>query len=293
MNVFTRLKMNMMSIIGWTIKIAGALFGVLSTLLLFVSWDELKATDQLAKISILLGILLVSFLYSCVLVVFILRRNRIWKKGKNSVSASYGDLMELAFNKRYKRQKIIVVPFNDTFDTLVETANESTNKPLVSSNTLHGAWIEKFCKQEKINENDLNKRIQASLKKHDFVGGRIARDRGNNIRYKRGTVAIINGENNTIFYLLAISSFDDRNNAQCTRKELRDAIDSLMLFYDRNGQGIPMFLPLMGTGSSRVDITHQQSLKIIKSSVLTSEKINGSVNIVVYNGDKNKVSIFE
>lgn len=82
MNVLTRLKMNMMSIIGWTIKISGALFGILSTLLLFVSWDELKATDQLVKISILLGILLVSFLSSCVLVVFVLRRNRIWKRGK-------------------------------------------------------------------------------------------------------------------------------------------------------------------------------------------------------------------
>ena len=49
MNVLTRLKMNMMSIIGWTIKIAGALFGILSTLLLFVSWDEVKATDQLFR----------------------------------------------------------------------------------------------------------------------------------------------------------------------------------------------------------------------------------------------------
>ena len=293
MNVLTRLKMNMISIIGWTIKIAGALFGVLSTLLLFVSWDELKATDKLVKISILLVILLVSFLSSCVLVVFILRRNRIWKKGKNSVSASYGDLMELAFNKRHKRQKIIVIPFNETFDTLVEIANEKTNKPLVSPYTLHGAWIKRYCAHEKISENDLSKRIQISLKNHDFDGKRIIREKGNDIRYERGTVAIINGENNTIFYLLAISSFDDRNNAHCTRKELRDAIDSLMLFYDKNGQGIPMFLPLMGTGSSRVDITHQQSLKIIKSSVLTSEKINGSVNIVVYNGDKNKVSIFE
>ena len=54
-----------------------------------------------------------------------------------------------------------------------------------------------------------------------------------------------------------------------------------------------MFLPLMGTGSSRVGITHQQSLKIIKSSVLTSDEINGSINIVVYNGDKSKVSIFD
>lgn len=159
MNFFTRLKMNMMSIIGWTIKIAGALFGVLSTLLSFVSWDELKATDQLVKISILLGILLVSFLSSCVLVVFILRRNEIWKKGKNSVSVSYGDLMGLAFNKRYKRPKIIVIPFNDTFDTSVEKADERTPKPLVSHNTLHGVWIKKFCEQGKIGESNLNQLI--------------------------------------------------------------------------------------------------------------------------------------
>ncbi len=293
MDVLTRLKMNIMSIVGWTIKIAGTLFGVLSTLLLFISWDELKATNLMIKVLILFGILLVSFLSSFVLVIFVLRRNRIWKKGKNSVSASYGDLMKLAFSKRYKEQKIVVIPVNDTFDTKIEIADEKTDKPLVSEKTLHGAWIEKFCAQQKISGCELNERIQATLKKHGAVGDEISREKGNKIRYKKGTVAIINGENNTIFYLLAISSFDDKNNAQSTKKELRDSVDSLIKFYDENGQGIQMFLPLMGTGSSRVGITHQQSLKIIKSSVLTSDEINGSINIVVYNGDKSKVSIFD
>ena len=131
------------------------------------------------------------------------------------------------------------------------------------------------------------------MKNHGAVGEEITRKKGNKIRYKKGTVAIVGGNNNTIFYLLAISSFNDKNNAQSTKKELRDSIDSLIKFYDENGQGIPMFLPLMGTGSSRVGITHEQSLKIIKSSVLTSDEINGSINIVVYNGDKDKVSIFD
>ena len=132
MNVLTRLKMNISSIGGWAIKIAGALFFVLSTFLLFASWDELSVTNLWIKFSILFGILLVSFLSSCVLVIFVLRRNRIWKKGKNSVSASYGDLMKLAFNKRYEEQKIVVIPVNDTFDTKIEIADEETDKPLVS-----------------------------------------------------------------------------------------------------------------------------------------------------------------
>lgn len=293
MNVLTRLKMNITSIGGWTINIASALFGILSTFLLFASWDELNVTNFWIKLSILFGVLLVSFLLSCVLVIFVLRRNRIWRKGKNSVSASYGDLMKLAFNRRYEEQKIVVIPVNDTFDTKIEIADEKTDKPLVSKKTLHGAWIEKFCNQQKISDCDLDERIQASLKKHGAVGEEIDRKKGNKIRYKKGTVAIVGGNNNTIFYLLAISSFNDKNNAQSTKKELRDSIDSLIKFYDENGQGIPMFLPLMGTGSSRVGITHEQSLKIIKSSVLTSDEINGSINIVVYNGDKDKVSIFD
>ena len=50
----------------------------------------------------------------------------------------------------------------------------------------------------------------------------------------------------------------------------------------------------MGTGSSRSGLTHEQSLRLIKSTVLTSDKpINGEINIVVYYKDKDKVSIFK
>ena len=90
MNVLTRLKMNISSIGGWTLNIASALFGILSTFLLFASWDELKVTNFWIKLSILFGVLLVSFLSSCVLVIFVLRRNRIWRKRVNIITILFG-----------------------------------------------------------------------------------------------------------------------------------------------------------------------------------------------------------
>ncbi len=78
------------------------------------------------------------------------------------------------------------------------------------------------------------------------------------------------------------------------KKQFRECVDKLLDFYDETGQSIPIYVPLMGTGPSRAGLSHENSLNIIKSCVLTSEeKINGSVNIVVFNGDKNKVSIFK
>ena len=187
-----------------------------------------------------------------------------------------------------------MIPVNDTFDTIVEGPSEKIDKPLVSPKTLHGTWINEYCQYYDISSEDLNIRIQESLKTHGFIGEKIQRERGNPIRYKLGSVSIIDGPNNSVFYLLAISKFDNNNNAQVNKNNLRDCIDKLLDFYNESGQSIPIYIPLMGTGSSRAGLTHEKSLRIIKSCALTfDEKINGSVNIVVYDGDRNKVSIFK
>ena len=67
----------------------------------------------------------------------------------------------------------------------------------------------------------------------------------------------------------------------------------LIKYYDKFGQGAPMYIPLMGTKKSRADITHEQSLRLIKSCILNRNKIIGDFNIVVYNGDKDKVTIYK
>lgn len=120
------------------------------------------------------------------------------------------------------------------------------------------------------------------------------KNRGNKESYELGTIATINGENNTTFYLIAISKFDENNKANSSRKKIRNCVDELIEFYDTNGQGYQIFIPLFGTGRSRADLNHQQAFKIIKNAVLTNEKsIHGIINIVVYKKDKDKVSIFK
>lgn len=294
MKILNRFKMNLIPIVKLTLSTGGTFFTILTVLLSFISFEEMGINNIWIKIAILGLIVVVSFTLALILILFVFRRNRIWKKGKNSVTACYGDLIDYAFNSKYKDSRIIVVPVNDTFDTKVEEPNEKTDKPLVSPKTLHGIWIRNYCSCFKISEEDLNNKIQQSLKTHGITGKTINRSRGNNIKYHLGDVAIIDGPNNAVFYLLAISTFDKNNNAHIEKKELRNCIEQLLDFYDKTGQSIPIYIPLIGTGSSRAGLTHESSLKIIKSCVLTSEeKINGSVNIIVYNKDKNKVSIFK
>lgn len=294
MKAFARFKMNITPIIKWALKIDGYIFTLITIVIAFIPLEEIGVEKTWAKVLLLCSIPIISFIFSSILVVFFLKRNRIWRKGKNTVTASYGDLFDYSFSAKYKESRIIVIPFNDTFDTMVETPNESVGKTLVSPKTLHGVWIKKYCTYFNITPNALNEKIQKSLTAHGFIGKKIQRERGNNIKYSLGDVSIINGPNNAIFYLLAASTFDENNNAHVKKRELRDCVDCLLDFYDRSGQSIPIYIPLIGTGSSRAGLSHEKSLDLIKSCVLTSEeKINGSINIVVYNGDKNKVSIFK
>ncbi len=212
--------MNIIPIFKVTYKISGAVFAMLTVLLAFVSFEEMGIRQVWIKVLILVSVPILSFLIACFLVLFIFRRNRIWKKGKNSVTACYGDLLTYAFKKRYKDSRIIVIPVNDTFDTIVEEPTEKIDRPLVTPTSLHGTWIKKYCSFFDIDSATLNERIQDSLKKRGFSGTVIKRDRGNNVRYSLGSVAIIDGPNKSVFYLIAISSFDDKNNAHVGKKTI-------------------------------------------------------------------------
>lgn len=212
--------------------------------------------------------------------------------------AMYGDLLKIGFNITKATKNIVVIPVNSAFDTIVEEAGEQNPNPLVSIATIHGKWINKFLKKENNTQEELNERIQESLKrfnyKHIEVLNQKDKKRGNLEVYKTGTIATIDGSNNTVYYLLAISNFDDSNKAQSNRKIVTAAFDELLEFYDTHGQGHPLYVPLLGTGRSRTGITHVRSFKMLKSSILRSEEqINGQINIVIHDKDKHKISIFD
>lgn len=278
-------------------SLSTSIFGALGILLSFITFEEMGITQVYCKLLIFLSIIVSSFILSSVLVVFVFKKNKIWSKGKNKVYANYGDLLKYGFKIKEKNRKIIVIPVNDAFDTIVETGGEGVSKPLVTPNSIHGLWITKICKQLEISPEELDARIQKNLElqqvKPEKIISREEKTRGNLKSYPTGTVAVIDGNNNTTFYLLVISEFNANNNAQSSKKIIIKATDDLIEFYDKNGQAYPIFIPLMGTGNSRANISHTQSLRIIKTCILNSEeKINGSMNIVVFNKEKDKVSIF-
>ncbi len=291
MKFFKKIKLNIIPVLKLTYIVFNSIISILVVLLTFFTWKDMKINNSWIKICILVGIILISFIISLILVVVVLKNRKLWANGKNKVLAFYGDLFKIT-NKLKK--KIVVIPVNDTFETIIDD-DLSQCKPLVSLKTIHGQWI-KYMNDNGIDSETLNELITNNLKniKPNKVYNNKEKTRGNKESYALGTIAAINGNNNTTFYLLAISNFDENNRATSSRRNIRNCVDELIDFYDTNGQGYPIYIPLFGTGRSRADLNHQQAFRIIKNAVLTNEKlIHGTINIVVYKNDRDKVSIFK
>lgn len=296
LNIFEKFKMNIRLIITESLAIAGVAFALVSTLTLFLSWEELEIADVSTRSWIFVGIIVTSLFLGVSHVMIFKKYKKIWEKGNNSVSAIYDDLFKIGFKNKNKK-RIVVIPVNDCFDTIVDEANAEIQYPLVCEDSLHGIWVKRFCKEFKCDYNELSSKIKRNLEIRKIKPSRIYTEsekiRGSRESYDIGTVAQVDAPNGTKYFLLVISTFDSKNNAQSNRKKIRDAVDCLMSYYDIYGENESLYVPLMGTGKSRADLSHQQSLRLIKSNVLTQSKITGDITIVVYNGDRDKVSIFK
>lgn len=221
--------------------------------------------------------------------------NLIWR-GKNSVNAIIGDLFKYGFNKKRREDtNIVVIPVDTSFETKIKT---SKNDFPVSEKTIHGQFLSRMYKitvptsetesnyKRLYTEEGIKNLIENNLKEQGI------KTSGNNSKnkplYPIGTIAVIY-HLNTIFYLLAISEFDENNNAQSNENNIKIAIENLLDFYDKNGEGYPLYLPLIGTGFSRVRLSPKESFlpkesfECILSTIMEkTDKILGEINIVIW-----------
>ena len=169
------------------------------------------------------------------------------------------------------------------------------SKPLVSPKSLHGRWIKKML-EEGISIDEIDTSIKECLCKQEKVPHTVLtieeKKRGKRDIYDLGTVVAIRGMNNSIFLLLALTDFDENNNAHVSVENLENVIKSLIRYYDQYGQGNELIVPLMGTNLSRTGLSHDDSLRVITTLFqLYGNEIHGEVNVLIYNGDKDKVTI--
>ena len=209
----------------------------------------------------------------------------VCKLANSELLVHSGDIFEFAFNRSSKKINIVVIPVNTGFYTHVSKKFEGYTMQAVSINTLHGEWIERMLKRSNTKKKTDNKWIEYN---EEILRERILSDltaRGvqskNADEFPIGTVAVIE-EESTIFYLLASSKFDKNNNAHATKTEIEETLNALVRFYDQNGQGFDIYLPLVGTGMSRAGFSEQESFnKICEIFNPENNSYVGKVTIVI------------
>lgn len=264
-------------------------FGIASAILLLFKKEDFRI-DTIRKSAGVFFILIMAALAYALIKVMCYRKIESIKK---KLILRYGNLWKYAFS-RNKNKRIVVVNVNTTFDTIVDEKLSEVNKPLVSPTTIHGQWIKQMQKRE-VTIADIDKKIEESLRIQKIEPTKILeqsiKERGKLNCYPKGTIACYEYQN-TIFYLLALSEFDENNNAQNTKEELVETITQLIDYYEHHGNGFDIYVPIMGTGQSRTGINKSEALEVIRSLFrLYQDKIHGCANIIVYSKDRDEVSI--
>lgn len=289
------IKQNMEFIGKTWMRCIGTFASILSILLLFWTLEDLHITSMELKCVIIIVLcviaLIISILWTCILK----QSKTIWESPSGKIKICYSDIMKDSFDKRNKEEKLFVIPVNSCFDTIVDEDISSCSKPLVSPNSLHGRWINAMVNNG-FSIEDIDEKIQKCLKMQKIKPQRVIseedKERGKREVYDLGTVAMIRGKNNSTFLLLAISEFDKNNIAHTSVDDLELCIKSLVDFYDQHGQGHRLIIPLMGTNLSRAGLSHNDSLRVITSLFqLYGDKIHGEIDVVIYKGDKDKVTL--
>lgn len=273
------------------------IMSIVGFLQFFWSFDLILALHWPYKVFIILGFLLVVLVFSTISYFIIFKCKTLYDCKDCKISSMYGDLFEIAFPKREKdnsEREIFVIPVNTTFDVIIDK-DPAIENPLVSSDTNHGRWIEHMVDiNNEQDVNNLNNEIQTFLNnKKGLKFKTIDNDlkpRGNLNEYPIGTIAIVNKGHST-FYLVALSSFDNKNHAQSDAQKVVCCLDAILEQYE-SGQKYDLYMPLMGSGLSRAGLSDVDSYTLIKNYLCSQGFfIHGQINIVVYKGNSDKIPL--
>lgn len=197
--------------------------------------------------------------------------DEVWSNGVNSINLVSGDIIALSFNKKECiNEKIVVIPVDSDFHLHISGASEE--KPEVSKTTLHGQWLMRM-EKEGFTIEDIRRMINESIINSDSIGS-ISK-----LVYK-----------SVIFYLVGLSKFDDNNIAHSDKNAISKCVINILNEYNKTGQGVPLYIPLMGTGRSRIGLSNEEAIDLlIEECKKNKEKIQGTVNVLVYIKDLEKI----
>lgn len=149
------------------------------------------------------------------------------KVNNNTVEIKVGDLFSCNGWK--------VVPFNEYYDTTIDNIT-------ISKYSLNGIFIENYV-------DDLGNLISSIENDPQTSLSAPTISAGGKTKYELGTLKRFNGE----YLLLAFSRFNELSEAHLTMAEYEQCLVNLWREINRVYSGVPVFIPLLGSGLTRFD----------------------------------------
>ena len=191
----------------------------------------------------------------------------------------YGDLFECG---EPNERKNIAFAGNRCFDTVVDD-------DLVGSSKIHGIALKRIYENGDRNKDTVNEEIKKSLKINEYKNEKLnEKDKrsGNLFRYEVGAVAEIKGIQNEKYFILGLTSFDNKLRAHVDKNDYINAISSLIKYISERSQGFPTYMPVIGAGGSDVGTVNDLIVFIIKIIEMYKDEIDCDIHIVINDKDE-------
>ena len=271
------------------LRLAFVISTVISMYEIAVSQILEGSASVIKSILFLLLVFAILFVFSFIILsLWLCLKNNfeVFSTDKHAVYLHFGDLFDNKIVNDKSEHKHIVINVNRCFDTIV-------NNELISEKTLHGKVFKNLYEEKKFNEESLQAAIDNSLMGSRYINiTQEEKPQGNLKRYEIGTVAKIDDSTTRSYFLLAMSTFDKNLNAHTTKQDFVLAIQRLIEYCDRNSQGFPVLMPLLGSGLSRTGLDcYSDILRYIISTLrLNRDIINCDYHIYIRTQDKQKIN---
>lgn len=300
MAMIKRLQINLRYVIRQASKITVSIYAILAFLGVLVSFERvLDLIDSsmsfwmrlLWSVILLVGTWLLCFLGVAVYVVVCKRVKVVEGNNGKAVYVQYGDLFspEEIPSKDKNHRRSICFAVNRCFDTIVDDR-------LISSASIHGKAFKQLYQTGIWTADNLNEKIQASMAPNALYETLSVTEKpqGNLKRYSVGTGADVEVSALLHYFLIGLSSFDSTLTAHTQMDEYCLAIQRMIEFCDRQSQGFPVVMPIIGGFLARTGQKEAALLEyMVKSFKMNVDHINSDIYIVVREDAKNAISIFD
>lgn len=260
-------------------SIIGLISGIISFAIAFVPWDKLNWTIKIVILSILI------FVYLIIHIIVYLSSIKLKRIELNIENTHLKIFSDDIF--KYGADYLKVIGFNEYFDTLV-------GEGIIDSHTLNGIFVA----SPYVNVTELNANIEkdSNLEKGKLNNKRLV---GKKQRYKLGSVHKYND-----FLLVALTKFDENNNARVTLSELTECFLKMWNEIDRLKGTQKIVLPLLasgqttriGTKGAQLNVTNQEILELIIGTLKISRikiKKPADLTIVIPTEKMKEIDLFK